>query len=133
MAISIWMSMGTGFLVFLAGLQNVSKDLYEAASIDGIKNKFQELIYITLPSMKPQLLFGAISTITASFSVFEIAAAVAPVPSPGYAAHTVVAHLFDKAFIRFEMGYACSIAVCLFMITFVLGKLCMKLISSKGE
>ena len=133
MFISLWMSMGTGFLVFLAGLQNVSRSYYEAAAIDGVKNKFQELFYVTLPMMKPQLLFGAINAITGAFGVFDIAVSVAGMPSPNYAAHTIVAHLYDYAFIRFQMGYASAVAVVLFVITFVLGKVVMKLLSSKDE
>lgn len=131
--IQLWMSMGTGFLVFLAGLQNVDSSIYEAGSIDGVKNKFQELFYLTLPSMKPQLLFGAINSITGSFGVFEIAVQVAGMPSPQYAGHTIVAHLYDYAFLRFQMGYASAIAVVLFLMTFILGKVVMKLLSSKDE
>lgn len=130
MIISIWMSMGTGFLVFLAGFQNIDPELYEAAAIDGVKNKFLELWYITVPLMKPQLLFGAISSITSSFGVFDIATSVAGMPSPNYAAHTIVAHLYDYAFIRFNMGYASAIAVVLFVITFTLGRICMNVFKS---
>lgn len=133
MIISLWMSMGTGFLVFLAGLQNVSSSYYEAAAIDGVKNKFQELFYITLPLMKPQLLFGAINAIVSSFGVFDIAVSVAGMPSPNYAGHTIVAHLYDYAFIRFQMGYASAVAVVLFVMTFLLGKVVMRLLSSKDE
>ena len=129
--ISVWMGLGTGFLVFLAGLQSVSPELYEAGMIDGIKNKVQELWYITLPQMKPQLLFGAINSIIASFGVFDIALGFAGMPSPNYAAQTIVAHLYDYAFIRFEMGYASAIACTLFLITFILGRICMKIFSSK--
>ncbi len=133
MFISLWMSMGTGFLVFLAGLQNISRSYYEAAAIDGVKNKFQELFYVTLPMMKPQLLFGAINAITGAFGVFDIAVSVAGMPSPNYSAHTIVAHLYDYAFIRFQMGYASAVAVVLFVITFVLGKIVMRALSSKDE
>ena len=133
MFISLWMSMGTGFLVFLAGLQNVPRSYYEAAAIDGVKNKFQELFYVTLPMMKPQLLFGAINAIVGGFGVFDIAVSVANMPSPNYSAHTIVAHLYDYAFIRFQMGYASAVAVVLFVITFVLGKVVMKVLSSKDE
>jgi len=129
--ISIWMSMGTGFLVFLAGFQNISKELYEAAAIDGIKSKFQELWLITMPLMKPQLLLGAINSIVNSLSVFDVAKTVGGMPSPNYAAHTIVAHLYDYAFIRFQMGYASAVAVVLFLITFILGRICMKVFSSK--
>ena len=129
--ISIWMSMGTGFLTFLAGLQNLPHEIYEAGMIDGIRNRFQELIYITLPQMKPQLLVGAINAAVGAFGVFDIAVSVAGLPSPNYAAHTIVAHLYDYAFIRFEMGYASAVAIILFLITFVLGRIFMRVFSEK--
>jgi multiple sugar transport system permease protein len=131
--IQLWMSMGTGFLVFLAGLQNIPRSYYEAAEIDGLENKFQELIYITLPLLKPQLLFGAINSIVSSLGVFDVAVSVAGMPNQNYAGHTIVAHLYDYAFIRFQMGYASSVAVVLFIMTFLLGRIVMKLLSSKGE
>lgn len=130
MFISIWMGMGTGFLTFLAGLQNLSPELFEAGAVDGISNKAQELIYITIPQMKPQLLFAAINSIVNSFAVFDIVVTVAGLPSPDYAAHTIVAHLYDYAFIRFEMGYASAIAVVLFLMTFLLGRIAMRVFSS---
>lgn len=129
--ISIWLSMGSSFLVFLAGLKNTSKELTEAGKIDGIKNDFQELIYITLPQMKPQLLFGCINALTASVSAFEIPMGVAGFPSPNYAGHTIVAHLYDYAFVRFQMGYAAAIAVVLFFFTFILGRVLMRVLSSR--
>lgn len=128
--ISIWMGMGTGFLTFLAGFQTVDKEMYEAAAVDGIKNRFQELFYITFPQMKPQLLFGAINSIVGSFGVFDIAVSFAGMPSPNYAAHTLVAHLYDYAFTRFEMGYASATAVVLFVLTFLLGKVVTKVFAS---
>ena len=128
MVIAVWMSMGTGFLVFLAGLQNVSTELYEAAAIDGIRSKFQELRLITLPLLKPQLLFGAVSTIAGSFAVFDISVSVAGLPSPNYAGSTIVTHLVDNAFLRFQMGYASGIAVVLFALTFSLGQLVRRLL-----
>ena len=131
--ISIWMSMGTGFLVFLAGLQNIDKGYYEAAAIDGIQSKYQELKYITLPLMKPQLLFGAITAITNSFGVFDVAVSIAGFPSPNYAGHTIVAHLYDYAFVRFQMGYASAVATVLFIITYVLGRVIMRALSPKDE
>lgn len=129
--ISVWMSMGTGFLVFLAGFQSIPKYLYEAAAIDGIKNRFMELWYITLPMMKPQLLFGAVTAIVNAFGIFDIAVAVAGIPSPNYAGHTIVTHLYDYAFIRFQMGYASAVAVFLFLLTFYLGRISMKVFSSR--
>ncbi len=129
--IQIWMSMGTGFLVFMAGLQNQDRELIEAGSLDGIKSRFQELFYITLPQMKPQLLFGAINTISGSFGVFGVISSFAGHPTPNYAGHTLVAHLYDYAFIKFEMGYASAIAVILFAITYAAGKLCMWMLTDK--
>ena len=131
--VSIWMSMGTGFLVFLAGLQNVDKGYYEAAAIDGIQSKYQELKWITLPMMKPQLLFGAITAITNAFGVFDVAVSIAGFPSPNYAGHTIVAHLYDYAFVRFQMGYASAVATILFLITFVIGRIVMRALSPKDE
>ncbi len=131
--VSIWMSMGTGFLVFLAGLQNVDKGYYEAAAIDGIQSRYQELKLITLPMMKPQLLFGAITAVTNAFGVFDVAVSIAGFPSPNYAGHTIVAHLYDYAFVRFQMGYASAIATVLFVITFVIGRIIMRALSPKDE
>ncbi len=133
MFVSLWMGMGTGFLVFLAGLQTVNTDLYEAGKVDGISNPLQEVWYITLPSMKPQLLFGSVMAVVAGFSVFEVATALAGLPSPLYAGHTIVSHLYDYAFIRFEMGYAATVAVILFLWTFGLGRLLFRIFSSKNE
>ena len=129
--ISVWMGMGSGFLSFMAGLQNLSPELAEAGMIDGIKNSFQELVYIILPQLKPQMLFGAINSIVASFAVFDITVSVAGIPSPEYSAHTIVAHLYDYAFIRFEMGYASSVAVILFAITFIFSRVVMKIFDSR--
>jgi multiple sugar transport system permease protein len=128
MIISLWMSLGTSFLVFLAGLQDVPRELYDAGAVDGVGNPFQEVWYITLPVMRPQLLFGAVMAIVSSFSVFGIAVQVAGLPSPLYAGHTIVAHLYDYGFIRFEMGYASAIAVVLFIATFVLSRWVMRIL-----
>jgi multiple sugar transport system permease protein len=129
--ISVWMSMGTGFLVFLAGLQNIDPSLYEAARVDGMKNRFQELRYITLPMMKPQLLFGAVTSVVNAFAIFDVATSVAGMPSPNYAAHTIVAHLYDYAFIRMNMGYASSVAMILFIMTFLIGRICFYIFRSE--
>lgn len=121
--VSLWMSMGVGFLAFLAGLQNVPKDLYEAGSIDGIKYRWQELIYITVPAVKPQLLFGAVMQVVSSLQVFDVSMQLVGLPSPLYAGHTILAHLYDYAFIRFEMGYASAIAVLLFCLMMGLNRI----------
>lgn len=129
--ISIWTSMGTGFLVFMAGLKNVPAERYESGRIDGISGRFQELWYITLPSMKPQLLFGVISSLTGAFSVFDIAVNFAGLPSANNEGLTVVGHLYDYAFNRFQMGYASAIAVILFVLTFSLGQIAMRTLSER--
>ena len=122
----LWMSMGTGFLSFVAGLQGVDRSLFEAGYVDGIRNRWQELYFITLPSMKPTLLFGAVMSITSAFNVCDVPRALAGYPSTDYAARTIVTHLFDYGFSRFEMGYASAIATVLFLIMI----LCNKLIQS---
>jgi multiple sugar transport system permease protein len=113
--VTLWMSLGTGFLAFVAGLQGIDKAQYEAGYIDGIKNRWQELWYITLPSMKPMLLFGAVMTITQSFGVADVPMALTGFPSTDYATQTVVTHLIDYGSVRFEMGYAAAIATLLFV------------------
>lgn len=131
--VALWGSMGSGFLTNLAGLNGIPQDRYEAAQIDGIKNRFQELIYITLPSMKPQLLFAAINGIVGALGVFDQTVGIAGFPSPDYAAHTIVGHMYDYAFLRFELGYASAIAFILFLLNFGLGRIFMKILSTKGE
>lgn len=112
--VQIWMSLGTSFLAFIAGLQNVDKALYEAGAVDGIKNRTQELIYITLPSMGPQLLFSAVMQIGSAFAVSSICMTLAGFPSTDNAALTIATHAYDFGMIRFEMGYACAVTVVLF-------------------
>ena len=131
--VSVWMGMGNGFLAFLAGFQNMSTEVYEAAKIDGIRNKFQELIYITIPMMKPMLLFGAINTISGSFGVYEIPMNLAGSPGPDNAALTLVGHLNDYAFTRMDLGYGSAIAVILFAMAFLVGRIVFKVLGSKDE
>lgn len=114
--VQLWLSLGVSFLSFIAGLQNVDRSLYEAAATEGVKNRWQELWYITLPSMKPQLMFGAVMQITSSLSISSISIELAGFPSVSYAGHTILTHLHDYANVRYEMGYACTIAVILFFI-----------------
>lgn len=131
--VSLWMSMGAGFLAMLAGLQTVPEELYEAGAIDGVRSKAQEIWFITLPMMKPQLLFGAVMAVVSSFNVFGVAVALTGLPSPLYATHTIVAHLHDYAFIRYELGYASAIAMVLFVVTFSLNRVLMRVFSTKGD
>ena len=114
--VSLWMSMGTGFLSFVAGFQGIDRSMYEAGYVDGVRNRWQELYHITLPSMKPMLLFGAVMSITSSFNISDVPRALCGYPSTDYAVRTVVTHLFDYGFSRFEMGYASAIATILFLV-----------------
>ena len=131
--VQLWLSLGTGFLSFIAGLQTVDKNLYEAGALDGIKNRWQELWFITLPAMKPQLMFGAVMQITQSFAIADISIQLAGNPSVNYAGATVVTHLLDYGTVRFEMGYACAIATILFLLMVGSNKLVQKLLRRVGE
>ncbi len=133
MVVQLWLSLGTGFLSFIAGLQTVDKTLYEAGALDGIKNRWQELWYITLPAMKPQLMFGAVMQITQSFAVADISIQLAGNPSINNAGSTVITHLLDYGNVRFEMGYACAIATILFLLMVGSNKLVQKLLRRVGE
>lgn len=129
----LWLSLGTSFLVFIAGLQGIDRSLYEAGAIDGLRNRWQELWYITLPAMRPQLMFGAVMSITQSFAVSYQAIALTGFPSTDYAAHTIVTHLIDYGNIRFEMGYATAIATVLFLTMMFTQRLVQKLLSKVGQ
>ncbi|TYP77502.1 carbohydrate ABC transporter permease [Paenibacillus methanolicus] len=131
--VQLWLSLGTSFLAFIAGLQTIDRTLIEAGAVDGIKNRWQELWFITLPSMRPQLMFGAVMQITGSLAVADISIALAGFPSVNYAGHTVVTHLMDFGTIRFEMGYASTIATVLFCMMIGANKLTQKLLRKVGE
>jgi len=131
--VQLWLSLGTGFLAFIAGLQTIDKSLYEAAAIDGVKNRWQELWFVTLPAMKPQLMFGAVMQITQSFAVADISINLAGNPSVNYAGATVVTHLLDYGSTRFEMGYASAIATILFLLMVGTNKLVQRLLRRVGE
>lgn len=131
--VQLWMSLGVSFLAFIAGLQNVDKSLYEAGAIDGIKNRWQELWFVTLPSMKPQLMFGAVMQITSSLSVSAISIQLAGFPSVEYAGHTILTHLHDYSSLRYEMGYASAIATILFLIMMITNIIVQKLLRRVGD
>ncbi len=131
--VQLWLSLGTGFLSFIAGLQTVDKSMYEAAALDGVKNRWQELWYVTLPAMKPQLMFGAVMQITQSFAVADISINLAGNPSVNYAGATVVTHLLDYGSTRFDMGYASAIATILFLLMVGTNKLVQKILGRVGE
>ena len=129
----LWQSLGTGFLSFVAGLKGIDKSQYEAGYIDGIQNRWQELWFITLPNMKPMLLFGAVMSITSAFGVCDVTMQLAGYPSTEYYALTIVTPLFDYGFTRFEMGYASAIATVLFLTMILCNKVIQKLLSRVGH
>ena len=125
----LWLSLGTGFLSFVAGLQSLDRELFEAAAIDGLPNRFTELWYITLPQMGPQLLFGAVMQISTSFAIGYECMNLTGFPSTDYATQTLVLHILDFGQKRFEMGYACAVAVVLFGLMLIMWTLINKLLS----
>lgn len=131
--VSLWMSLGTAFLSFVAGLQGIDRTLYEAGAIDGVSNRWQELWHITLPAMKPQLMFGAVMSITAAFSTGDLGANLCGNPSTDYTVHTIMNHLNDYGGVRYEMGYACAIATFLFVLMVGSNKLIQKMLRKVGH
>ncbi len=131
--VAIWTSLGTSFLAFIAGLQGIDKAQFEAGAVDGIRNRWQELWYITLPNMKSQLMFGAVMSITNSFGFGAVVTALCGFPSVDYAAHTIVHHLEDYANQRFEIGYSSTIAVILFVVMIGANALVKKVLSKVGS
>ena len=131
--VSLWTSLGTSFLAFIAGLQGIDRALFEAGAVDGVKNRWQELYYITLPSMKPQLMFGAIMSITGAFGFGGIVDALAGFPSVNYCAHTIMHHLSDYGGARYEIGYSSAIAVILFLMMIGANMLVKRILSKIGN
>lgn len=131
--VALWMSLGTAFLSFIAGLQGINKSLYEAGAIDGVRNRWQELWYITLPSMKPQLMFGAILSITGAFGFGPVVTALAGNPSVDYVAYTLNHHLTEYQGTRWEVGYASAISFLLFLMMIGCNVLITKLIAKVGQ
>ncbi|KIY23519.1 carbohydrate ABC transporter permease [Mesobacillus subterraneus] len=130
--VTLWGSMGVGFLAMLSGVLNINTEIYEAGYIDGIKNRFQEVIYITIPSMKPQMLFGAVMAVVGTFQAGAIGVALSGAnPTPQYAGQLMVNHLEDYGFIRYEMGYAAAISVVLLLIVYAFSKVAWKLFGDK--
>ena len=130
--VQLWLSLGVSFLTFIAGFQSLDKSLLEAGSVEGIKNRWQELWYIILPSMKPQLMFGAVMQITGSLSVAQLSIDLVGFPSVSYAGHTILTHLHDFGNVRYELGYACTVAVILFFIMLFCNIIVQKLLRKLG-
>lgn len=129
--IGLWSSMGIGFLSMIAGILNSDESLYEAAAIDGVKNRFQEMIYVTIPQMKPQMLFAAVMAIVGAFQNGAISALLVGNPSPGYASQLIVNHIEDYGFLRYEMGYAAAVSVVLLLIVQIFSKAANALLTEK--
>jgi len=130
--VTLWGSMGVGFLAMLSGILNVNQELYEAAYIDGLRNRFQEVFYVTIPSMRPQMLFGAVMAIVTTFQAGTIGVDLSGAnPTPQYAGQLVVNHIDDFGFMRFEMGYAAAVSVSLLAMVYLSAKLVNKLFMDK--
>ena len=132
--VALWSSMGVGFLAMLAGLLNVNTELYEAGAIDGIRNRLQEVFYITIPAIKPQMLFGAVMSVVGAFQAGNIGVMLTGSnPTPGYAAQLMVNHIEDYGFTRYEMGYAAAVSVGLLGLIYAFSFVARKLFSAKDE
>lgn len=132
-AVQLWSSMGVSFLANISSLQNVNPELYEAGAVDGIRNRWQELWYITLPGMKSMLLFSSVMTIASAFSISSIITQLAGYPTVNYAADTIVSYLNDVGSVKYEMGYASALSVILFALMFGARKLFVSLLNKAGE
>ncbi len=131
--VTLWSSMGVGFLAMLAGILEINPELYEAGSLDGISNRIQEIIYITIPSMKPQMLFGAVMAIVSTFQAGAIGVTLSGSnPTPQYAGQLIVNHIEDFGFLRYEMGYAAAVSVVLLLMVLLFTRLANKLFGSEG-
>lgn len=116
--VQLWLSLGAGFLAMRAGLQNIDRSMYEAGAVEGISSRWQELIYIVIPSMKPHLMFASVLQIVSSFTVGTVIQNIVGFPSTDYKAHTIMTHAYDYGWVRYEMGYASAICMILFIIMY---------------
>ncbi len=129
--VALWGSLGVGFLGMLSGVLNINPELYEAAYIDGMKNRFQEIFYITIPMMKPQMLFGAVMAIVNTFNSGAIGVQLTGSnPTPQYAGQLIVNHIDYYGFTKYEMGYAAAVSVVLLLIVILFSKVAYKLFGS---
>lgn len=130
--VQLWMSMGVGFLAMRAGFSTIDSQYYEAGAIDGIRNRWQELWYITIPMMAPHLTTAAVLQITAMFSNAIVSETLAGNPSTNYAGHLLMNHFNDYSGVRLERGYASAIAVFLFAFIFIINRIIMKKLRKVG-
>ncbi len=121
--VQLWLSLGAGFLALRAGFQNIDRSMYEAGAIDGINNRWQELIYIVIPSMKPHLMFASVMQIVSSFTAGTVIQNIVGFPSTDYKAHTLMTHAYDYGWVRYEMGYASAICMILFIVMYVVNRI----------
>jgi multiple sugar transport system permease protein len=132
--VTLWSSMGVGFLAILAGILNVDPTLYEAGRLDGIKSRLQEIWYITIPYMKPQMLFASVMAIVNAFKAGKIGEQLSgQTPTPQYAGHTLANHIEDYGLIRFEMGYAAAVSMLLLLMIFLFNRLSWRLFGNKED
>jgi len=131
--VSLWMGMGVGFLSYVAGFKTVNKEQYEAAYVEGIRNRWQELWFITLPSIRPQMMFNAVLSVGGAFTVGGVMDQLFGFPSPGYATHTIMNHIQDFGVTRFDMGYACAIATLLFLTMIGTNELFQRILQKVGQ
>lgn len=131
--VQLWISLGAGFLALRAGFQNIDPELYEAGAVEGIRTRWQELIYIVIPSMGPQMMFAAVMQIVSSFTAGTVAQNLVGFPSTDYKAHTIMTHAYDYGWVRYEMGYASAICMILFVAMFLCNKLISRLLSKYME
>lgn len=130
--VSLWSAMGIGFLAMISGILNIDQELYEAAYVDGLKNRFQEIIYITVPSMKPQMLFGAVMAIVNAFNMGWIGVTLSGAnPTPEYSGQLITNHIDDYGFIRYEMGYAAAVSVVLLLVVYAFNVVAHRLFGEK--
>lgn len=130
--VTLWGSMGIGFLAMLAGILEINPELYEAAAMDGVSSRLQEVFYITIPSMKPQMLFGAVMAIVSTFQAGSIGVTLSGSnPTPQYAGQLIVNHIEDYGFLRYEMGYAAAVSVVLLLMVLVFARVANRLFASE--
>jgi multiple sugar transport system permease protein len=130
--VALWSSMGVGFLAMVAGILNGNDELYEAAYLDGVKNKLQEVIYVTIPMMRPQMLFGAVMSIVGTFTNGYIGVTLSGSnPTPQNAAQFIMNHIDDYGFQRYEMGYAAALSVVLLAVIWIFSKVAYRLFAER--
>ena len=120
--VQLWLSLGAGFLAMRAGFQNIDRSMYEAGAVEGISNRWQELIYIVIPSMKPHLMFASVMQIVSSFTAGTVIQNIVGFPSTDYKAHTIMTHAYDYGWVRYEMGYASAICMILFIAMYAVNR-----------